>query len=127
MSNLPLGVYVGVGSSQVILPSKELNSCVCKPLSMSSDSSYTHCLPPVLVPVCPRTPVLKLKPPKQGHSAPLCCDPLRMFPGKQKQAYDTPDPLDGCIAFLSINRCFFPQCRLRGLWFSRGRQPPDCA
>lgn len=37
-----------------------------------------------------------------------------MFPRKQKQAYDIQDPLDGCIAFLSINRCFFSQHRELG-------------
>lgn len=63
-----------------------------------------------LLPTCLLTPVLKLKPPKWRHSLSLWCD-LFLFSGKQKQAYDIQDPLDGCIAFLSINRCFFSQHR----------------
>ena len=44
-----------------------------------------------------------------------------MVPGKQKPASKSQDLLDGCIAFLSMNRGFFSWCRWRALWLPAGR------
>lgn len=48
-----------------------------------------------------------------------------MVPGKQKPASNSQDPLDGCIAFLSINRSFFSWCRWRALWLPGGGTFPN--
>lgn len=63
------------------------------------------------VPICLQTRRLKLQPLKRGHRALSGYDLLQMFSGKQKWAYDTQDPLDGCIAFLSSNMFLLPEQR----------------
>lgn len=106
-----LGVLAGVGSSQVILPPTELKSSYCKQLNTSSDSSYTHCFPSLQVPIyLPRDTYTQTQTTEVGTQCPSVLstsDVLR----EAEAAYDIQGPLDGCLAFLSNNTCFFSQHR----------------
>ena len=81
---------------------KESKSSCCK--SLNGPGTALH--------LCPQ---LCRSPSARG---PLCsdgrCHPLQVARGKQKPACGCRDPLDGCIAFPSINRGF-SQCRRRVL------------
>jgi hypothetical protein len=86
----------------IVLPRKVEEQC-CKPLTASSDrvhtlaASYSCKCPSVLLP-----PTLKLNHPGSDTASLYVMIFFQGSQGNRKQAYDTQAPLDGCIAFLSI-------------------------